>query len=285
MPLTTVAELRTAGAANADEMLKRCKLIPVDELTISEVLADDIWAEMLDICLRGYFAEENSGFLIAVNQLRKAADANKARVIYDDYIPDGANVTQINIAFATRQALIAAFGADPPPATADPFNKAYEEIVDLTNHDHWAKFTKMVSAVHQQLIAEEDQSPSAADIMADAAIPEAPPSVDADNFDKWNQEALKALKQGESTKFYELGGDRDYVILIEGQVTKLPTPKYLTWARKNVNANGTITMTAKGSVFAKLNDDRGKVTVAGAADMGGVTAAIARFSQKEVVPG
>jgi hypothetical protein len=90
--------------------------------------------------------------------------------------------------------------------------------------------------------------------------------------------------EGETGNFWEPGGN-PYVIVIKAKLDRPPTPKYLTWADKYTNATGNITMTAKGSIFAKVNDNRGKVTVSGASDIDGVKAAIGRFSQKEVISG
>ena len=124
---------------------------------------------------------------------------------------------------------------------------------------------------------DEDGEP----IREDRPVAPRPPSITSDVADKWNEVALKALPEKQSTDFWELGGN-PFVIVIEAK-GKSGAPEYLTWARDYEAPQGSITMTEKGSLFAKVTDNRGKLTISGADNEEGVTAAIGRFSMKEIV--
>ena len=97
--------------------------------------------------------------------------------------------------------------------------------------------------------------------------------VDSLVVDNWNEQALKTLKEGTDTVFYEIG---DLVIIDAKQPRDQP---YLDWARQQpqIRLGAKITMTKKGGAF-----DSGKITAVDVQNRASFEAAIKRVSNKKV---
>jgi hypothetical protein len=97
--------------------------------------------------------------------------------------------------------------------------------------------------------------------------------VDSAVVDNWNEEALKILKEGSDTVFYEIG---DLVIIDAKQPRNQP---YLDWAKQQpgINPAAKITMTKKGGAF-----DSGRIKAEGVSNRFNFEAAIKRVSKKKV---
>jgi len=98
--------------------------------------------------------------------------------------------------------------------------------------------------------------------------------VDRAVVDKWNEDALKALSEGDKTPFYE---HEDLVIIVHpGGKGVQP---YIDWAATQdwAVAGATVQMVKKGGVFGA-----GSIKVTGVKNTQWFEAAIARVSKKEV---
>ena len=255
--------------------------------TLEDLRRDEDWTALFRVWLADEFSAENLEFLEAVElfkRLHPNGDAGAAQTIFLRFVR-AQSEREVNIPSDQRQQATARFAptAPAPPTEADIFDVCYQEVVEMIKADTWRRFAKNVDDVRESAPwsygEDEEGQPTR---VVNPVVPKAPP-ITSDVADKWNAPALKALKEGESTDFWEVGGT-PFVILIEAK-GKSPAPDYLVWAREYEPAQGTITLTRKGSIFAKVNDDRGQVTISGADDRDGVEEAIGRFSEKEVVHG
>ena len=97
--------------------------------------------------------------------------------------------------------------------------------------------------------------------------------VDSMVVDNWNEQALKDLKEGSDTVFYEIG---DLVIIDAKQPRDQP---YLDWARQQegINLDAKITMAKRGGAF-----DAGKIRADGVRNRASFEAAIKRVSKKKI---
>jgi len=100
--------------------------------------------------------------------------------------------------------------------------------------------------------------------------------IDMTIVDNFNQAALKDLKEGFSTNFWQMD---DVVIIDAGMGVDQP---YVKWLREqpSTTKGSTVTMTAKAGAFSS-----GTVTVTGSSDQAKFKAAVARVSKKKVVFG
>jgi hypothetical protein len=252
--------------------------------SLAEARAQELWRDLLQVYLEVELSPENLEFLEAVDDFKRqhsGGDAAAARVIYERFVKDN-SPRQVNLGASDRNAVDAYFTPTGDAASPTIFDAYYYGITELIKNDTWRRFADEVPKVRKEMGAYEEDSAAAGDVYEDLESAPPQPDITSTKADKWNDAALKALREGETTSFWELGGS-PYVIVIEAE--KSDPPPYLTWARKYANESGKITMTAKGSIFAKVNDNRGKVTVSGATSLDGVAEAIGRFSQKEVLAG
>ena len=280
MPLTTMRDWK--GDPNVTPTMFDYLTFEAVPDSLGNLRRDQTWTQLFYAYLLSAYTTENLEFLEAVEDFKRQypnGDPDEARTIFALFVKEGSD-KEVNLPFALRSEVATKLAPDAPPAGADIFDASYTEIVRLTTADIVPRFIKIVNDVKKEANPSTDDS---GDIYEDPEAMPPPPDITSGDADKWNDAALKAMREGDCTDFWELGGT-PYVIVIKAQLDK-PAPDYLTWARKYSNASGNITMTAKGSMFAKVNDNRGKVTVVGASDISGVKAAIGRFSQKEVVTG
>jgi hypothetical protein len=262
------------------------KLITTDRPeTLEDLRTDPEWTALFWVWLDDEFSTENLEFLEAVDEFKRlhsGGDADAALVIFERFVkkesPREVNIPSDQRGFVTAKF---ALSAPEPPSQVDIFDVCYQEVFEMMSNDTWRRFYKTVDEVREAApwsYGEDEDGQPVREVRK--VVPKAP-AITPDAADKWNGPALKVLKEGESTDYWEVGG-APFVILIEAKA-KSGAPAYLVWAREYETAQGTITMTRKGSIFAKVNDDRGQVTVAGAIDEDGVDEAIGRFSEKEVV--
>jgi len=241
--------------------------------TLDALRTDPNWTALFRVFLTSELSGESLEFLDAVDEFKRLypnGDEDAARVIYQRFVREGSE-RQINVPYTMRVETDAAFAPPATPDEVDVFDICYGEVHQLLA-DPWRRFTANVEAMQDEPVPYEE-SPA-----AEVAAPPAPKVTPAE-ADAWNQSALKALGEGKSTDFWEIGKD-PFVIVIEAKGKSNP-PRYLTWAREHEPAQGTITLTEKGSIFQK--DNPGKITIDAADDEEGVTRAIRRISRKGVV--
>jgi hypothetical protein len=98
--------------------------------------------------------------------------------------------------------------------------------------------------------------------------------VERSVVEKFNDQALKTLREGTTTPFYEIGD----LVIIDAKLPPKAQP-YLEWAQqqKEINPAATVTMIKKGGAF-----DPGKIKVVGVQNTASFEAAIKRVSKKKI---
>jgi hypothetical protein len=152
---------------------------------------------------------------------------------------------------------------NPRSEWATQFGKSYPAVLEeYEDAEGWAE--KVSRIPDEDLIVSRPER---------AGLLQQVTEIDKAVVDNWNEVALKALTQGTSTGFYEVGG----VVIIDAKQGK--DQPYLEWAKKlgGARLDAKITMTKKGGAF-----DSGKITVFGVQDEATFEAAIKRVSNKKV---
>jgi hypothetical protein len=274
MPLRKPEEWKTNQAVTP-EMMNWLLLEPRPD-SLEKLRQERRWLEVFYVFLDSELAAENMEFLEAVDELRtRQPDAVRARAIYDQFVESNAPKV-VNVDSPTRTEADTAF-RDGAPDRADVFQACYDEIVKLLQDDKWRPFARVVDDLKKEANPYQGVSAPSGEVFDEVEAMK-PPKLIPKEADTWNRAALKDMEEDDSTDLYELGGN-PYVVILEAHLTKLPTPNYLTWARKYATATGTLKMTQKGDIFGK---NPGSVKVVGANDKAGVKEAIGRISKKRV---
>ena len=265
------------------------------ELPPAEIEAcqqDAQWWETFTLFAKLEFCPENIAFLDEVDGFKKSNDMDKAVQIYENYVKAG-SPDQVNLPSTLVKPLTAILEDADDPASLEMFDEAYKEILKITRSGTYKNFIDVCAIARPLLLDEDVPPPPPPD---DEPPPPPPPEeeevakvisgptqgvftrdmIDMAVVDNFNQAALKDLKEGLSTNFWQLD---DVVIIDAGMGVDQP---YVKWLREQpgVTRGSTVTMTAKAGAFSS-----GTVTVSGASDQAKFKTAVARVSKKKVVFG
>jgi hypothetical protein len=251
MPLTTAAAWREKGNDAVCDLVMH-ETPPTDRYIDCRHTA---WDEPFYIYLKAAYAEENVEFLDLVDKYVASPSPELARTIYATY----ASKDSFNIAGAIKDELRETFdnswGGDiyEVKYADDVFEKAYREVVEQTA-DQWMRFVPDVAKAKQDFLHQP------------------PASFTPSNLDRWNQEAQKALGEGDSVSFFEIDG----AILLE--TSAADAAPVLEWARReHGDPQGRITMVDKGGLL-----DPGTISAAGVQNSSAFEAAVVRYSKKKI---
>ena len=276
MPL----ENATQWKAQADEATLQTLRTETPPDKFADCYASADWYPIYSVYARANFVNENLEFLEQVDEFVRTGDEALARRIYDEYVPLGAP-NQVNLYDANRDALDQTFGDDDPALTRDMFDDSYAEIQNLIDSDSYNRFKQHLLSIRKQLQDEhqaateetEPEPPRPSVIGAPQKVQLTRDKVDDAVVDKWNQQTLKAMGEGDVTSFYEI----DDLIIIDADHDEGVQP-YVAWAKEeDASTEGTVTMVKKGGVF-----DPGSILAKGVRDKDNFEAAIARVSKKKV---
>ena len=276
MPILDDAELWDKDTRIEPWMKTLIKVSPLPS-NFESVKNDPDWWRLVRFLAELNYSTENVDYLDRIDEWKQQGrDEAKAIEIYEGFVSDRGS--QVNITSQNANELKAIFEPKPGVEAEDQ----YPEMFD----DSYTTIFKLIAANFQK-----DYSTTIhnyRDILLLADMPDAPveisapekgnkftrDQVDMSIVDNFNTAALKDLKEGFSTNFWQVG---DLVVIDAGMGVDQP---YVKWMREQPGCTqgATVTMTAKGGAFSS-----GTVTVAKAADRDLVKKAIARVSKKKVV--